>query len=301
MAVLPTPDFAMLVVLLRTVIVSLFCFCFGCAWAQAPLPAQEPAFTRSLNGDWSFKYVAGSDAGADEGFTAPRFDASGWRSIAVPSNWELKGFAEPRYADTLEQGLGLYRRSFAVPEGWRGRRVFLRFEGVAFGYDLWVNGKKAGSSSASAFNAHAFDVTDAVTLGAGNLLAVRVTTRPHGVEFDLNDDWSLSGIYRDVSLFSLPATHLREFATATELRAGGTALLSVSASLAGTGGSVRAELRGPDGRRVAHALMRPGADGRHGATLSVPRAALWSAETPVLYRLSLQVLAKGKVVQQVQE
>lgn len=288
----------MLVVLLRTLIV--FFFCFGCARAQAPHPAQEAGFTRSLNGAWSFKYVAGSDAGADEGFTDPRFDAGGWHSIAVPSNWELKGFAEPRYADTLEQGLGLYRRSFAVPEGWRGRRVFLRFEGVAFGYEVWVNGKKAGNSSASAFNAHAFDVTDAVSVGADNLLAVRVTTRPHGVEFDLNDDWSLSGIYRDVSLFSLPATHLREFATATDIRADGTARLAVSASLAGTDGSVRAELRGPDGRRVAHALMRPDAQGRHGATLAVPRAALWSAETPVLYRLRLQVLAKGKVVQNIE-
>jgi beta-galactosidase len=288
----------MLVVLLRTVVLSLFCF--GCAWAQAPVPAQEAGFTRSLNGAWSFKYVAGPEAGADEGFTDPRFDASGWRSIAVPSNWELQGFAEPRYADALEQGLGLYRRSFAVPEGWRGRRVFLRFEGVAFGYELWVNGKKAGSSSASAFNAHAFDVTDLVAVGADNLLALRVTTRPQGVEFDLNDDWSLAGIYRDVSLFSLPATHLREYATATEVHADGAARLAVSAGLAGTDGTVRAELSAPDGRRVAQALMRPDAQGRHGATLAVPRAALWSAETPVLYRLKLQVLAKGKVVQHIE-
>ena len=63
---------------------------------------------------------------------------------------ELKGFAEPKYALELEDGLGLYRRTFRVPAAWRdGRRVCLRFEGVAFGFEAWLNGKAIGKSSAS--------------------------------------------------------------------------------------------------------------------------------------------------------
>lgn len=52
-----------------------------------------------------------------------------------------------------KDGLGLYRRTFRVPMAWRGgRRVCLRFEGVAYGFKAWVNGTKIGTSTASAYN-----------------------------------------------------------------------------------------------------------------------------------------------------
>src|SRR6478672_794293 len=179
------------------------------------LPIRADGFTESLNGDWSFKYIPGKDSGSDSDFSKPEFDASSWKKISVPSNWELKGFAEPKYALELEDGLGLYRRTFRVPAGWRdGRRVCLRFEGVAFGFEAWVNGREIGKSSASAYNPNTFDITDAID--AENTLAVRVATQPPGYEFDVNDDWALSGIYRDVTLFSVPATHFTDLTTRTK-------------------------------------------------------------------------------------
>lgn len=275
----------------------------GSALAVEAYPSGEKAYTQSLNGDWSFKYVRGLESGADGGFTAPRFDASAWATIAVPANWELKGFAEPHYADLLKDGLGLYRRSFTVPAGWQGRRTLLRFEGVAFGYEVWVNGRKAGESSASAFNRHTFDVTDLLLpqRGAGNLLAVRVTTKPHGFEFDLNDDWSLSGIYRDVTLFSLPATHVQELATRTRLLDGGAAELSVDVALSQPGAQVRARLLAPDGSLAGERILPPAAEARRVAAIRVARPLLWSAETPSLYRLQLTVSAGGKTLQTVEE
>lgn len=275
----------------------------GSAIAVEAYPSGEKAYTQSLNGDWSFKYVRGLEPGADGGFTAPRFDASAWATIPVPANWELKGFAEPHYADLLKDGLGLYRRSFTVPAGWQGRRTFLRFEGVAFGYEVWVNGRKAGESSASAFNRHTFDVTDLLLpqRGAGNLLAVRVTTKPHGFEFDLNDDWSLSGIYRDVTLFSLPAAHVQELATRTRLLDGGAAELSVDVALSQPGAQVRARLLAPDGTLAGERLLPPAAEVRRVAAIRVARPLLWSAETPSLYRLQLTVSAGGKTLQTVEE
>lgn len=109
-------------------------------------PASDPAYTLSLNGQWSFKYLPSLDAGADAGFTSPAVDVAHWGTIAVPANWELQGHAEPSYADTLKDGLGLYRRSFSVPVQWKDRRTFLRFDGVAFGYEVWIKGKHAGTS-----------------------------------------------------------------------------------------------------------------------------------------------------------
>ena len=87
---------------------------------QASTPSRAvaalPGLTHvdSLNGAWSFRYVEGLDAGEVHFFHQPGFDVSDWASIKVPANWELEGFAEPRYALKLADGLGLYRRTFEV-------------------------------------------------------------------------------------------------------------------------------------------------------------------------------------------
>jgi beta-galactosidase len=275
----------------------------GGAAAASVYPTNEPAYMRSLNGDWSFKYVSGLAAGAEGGFTASQFDVSAWDKILVPANWELKGFAEPIYGDHLKDGLGLYRRTFRTPVEWQGRRAFLRFEGVAFGYEVWINGRKAGESTASAFNRHTFDVTDFLlpARNADNVLAVRVTTKPHGFEFDLNDDWSLSGIYRDVTLFSVAATYLQDYTASTRLVASGAAELSVAADLSQADGEVRAQLVGPDGRTVSDQALPRAGDRRRAAVIRVEQPKLWTAETPSLYRLRLTVSAGGKTLQTVEE
>ena len=298
---------------------------FGQANAADIVPTKDPAWSQSLNGNWSFKYLPGLDAGADAQFTAPGFDVSRWQTIAVPANWELHGHAEPSYGDNLKDGLGLYRRTFTVPKNWQGRRTFLRFDGVAFGYQVWINGKLAGASSASAFNRHTFDVTD--LLQERNTVAVRVTTKPLGYEFDLNDDWSLSGIYRDVTLISLPAVHVQDLAVSTVLQ-GSDARFTLDVQLSAPGATVHAELFDAKGKRVAGQVLknvatritadRPSSlpanlpttvsaeprDDRLislGATLRITQPQLWTAETPTLYRLVLNVKQQGKTIQTVEQ
>ena len=304
----------------------------GAANAAQIYPDHDAGYAVTLNGNWQFKYLPGLEAGADAGFTAPAFDVRRWSSIAVPANWELQGHAEPRYGDQLEDGLGLYRRTFDTPSHWQGRRTYLRFDGVAFGYQVWLNGKQVGASGASAFNRHTFDVTDFV-LASNNVLAVRVTTKPLGYEFDLNDDWSLSGIYRDVTLISLPATHVQDINTRTVIR-GDSAQLELDVALSAPGASVEAQLFDPQGRRVLRQTLKPGRppalepalgpaapaqrpvqadDGRHRApahaglhaglhaSLHIARARLWTAETPALYRLVLRVTQQGKTLQTVEQ
>lgn len=266
---------------------------FGQANAADIVPTKDPAWSQSLNGNWSFKYLPGLDAGADAQFTAPGFDVSRWQTIAVPANWELHGHAEPSYGDNLKDGLGLYRRTFTVPKNWAGRRTFLRFDGVAFGYQVWVNGKLAGASSASAFNRHTFDVTD--LLQDRNTVAVRVTTKPLGYEFDLNDDWSLSGIYRDVTLISLPAVHVQDLAVSTVLQ-GSDARFTLDVQLSAPGATVHSELFDAKGKRVAGQVLN-----NLSATLHITQPQLWTAETPTLYRLVLNVKQQGKTIQTVEQ
>ena len=185
----------------------------GWAQPQDVYPARTGSAVQSLNGTWQFKYIAGSDVGSDTSFFEPGFTAaSAWKTSPVPSHWELQGFAEPKYGTnirsasdqaTVAEGTGLYRRTFRVPAAWNGQRVFLRFDGVLYGLEAWVNGRSVGTWG-SAYNPVTFDVTDALKPDADNVLAVRVTTRNKGWEFDTNDCWALSGIYRDVTLFAAP-------------------------------------------------------------------------------------------------
>ncbi|MFT3746564.1 MAG: glycoside hydrolase family 2 TIM barrel-domain containing protein [Pyrinomonadaceae bacterium] len=259
----------------------------------------DRSYIQSLNGNWAFKYVAGLAIGNDSDFQNPKFDISQWKSIPVPSNWELQGFAEPQYEFKLQDGLGLYRRTFSIPKTWAGRRIFLRFDGVAFGFDAWINGKKAGSSSTSAYNQHTFEVTDLVGSfqNAENTLAVKVTTKPFSYEFDVNDDWALSGIFRDVTLFSVPQTYIEDLTTSTKLEANGAADLSVAVELSDVKGQVSGKLIGADNKVVKTFTL----DTALKTVIRVEDPKLWTAETPSLYRLQLTLSDGRKVLQTIEE
>lgn len=261
------------------------------------LPVRTADGAQSLNGDWKFKYIPSSDTGKDENFFKPSFDVAAWKTIPVPSHWELHGFAEPRYGDDLEEGTGLYRRTFRVAKPWDGQRVFLRFDGVLYGLNAWVNGKPVGEW-ASSFNPVNFDITEALLPGdAENVLAVRVTTRSKGWNFDNMDCWSLSGIYRDVTLFVLPPVHFKDYIARTTLKPDGTADLHLDV-VASAAGNVAGRLLSPDGKSVQEFRLTLSAEGRGSTELTIRQPQLWTAETPSLYRIELDLQSGGKIVQQ---
>ncbi len=262
------------------------------------LPVRAKEATQSLDGSWQFKYLAGTELGGDAEFFQTAFaETAAWKSIPVPAHWELEGFAEPKYGRTLAAGLGLYRRTFRVPAGWNGQRVFLRFEGVLYGLTAWVNGREVGTW-ASSYNPVTFDITDALKADADNLLAVQVSTRPKGWEFDTNDCWSLSGIYREVTLFAAPAQHVRDLTVRTTLAADGHADVALDVTATPGTATVRGKLSNASGA-VVREFDFPLDENAHGSTtLAVASPALWTAETPNLYRLELALVADGKTLQQ---
>ncbi|MFT3782087.1 MAG: glycoside hydrolase family 2 TIM barrel-domain containing protein [Nibricoccus sp.] len=260
------------------------------------LPVRVGEGAQSLNGSWRFKYVASSDIGSDEAFIQPSFDDTMWSTIAVPSHWELAGFAEPQYADDLKEGTGLYRRTFRTPKGWQGQRVFLRFEGVQYGLTAWVNGKPVGEW-ASSYNPVTFDITDALApSGSENVLAVRVTTRSKGWNFDTMDCWALSGIYRDVSVFALPTAHLADYTSRATLKPNGSAVLHLDFA-ATAPAKVIARLYDPRGTLVRQADVTLSPEGRGSVDIDVSKPQLWTAESPSLYGLVIDLSADSKIVQ----
>ncbi|MHC4890805.1 MAG: sugar-binding domain-containing protein [Planctomycetota bacterium] len=175
------------------------------ASVQAYIPVDhDNKWLIPLNGQWRFVLD-----GPSETFHRSGFDHSAWVLIQVPSNWEVEGFEEPRYGKPNE-GTGLYRRQFRIPSAWKNRRIVIRFEGVLYGFQFWINGRQAGSFN-SAFNRSEFDITELVRLGKSNTIAVRVDRRSRGWGFDTHDAWGLSGIYRDVMIFSIPENSYSRF------------------------------------------------------------------------------------------
>ena len=282
----------------------------------------DEASRTDLCGEWKFKYIPaqktsgkkqksseseeGQDttgdkpqnAGKDEDFIKPSFDVSSWKSITVPGHWELQGFAQPKYADELDEGLGLYRRTFKATRPTNGSRVYLRFEGALFGYAVFVNGKRLGEWN-SGFQPATFDITDALQPGsAENVLAVRIYTRSRGWDFNAMDCWSISGIYREVSLYTLPANHILDHTVTTTLESDGSATIAVQAK-AKKAAEIEVRLIAPDGSVAGKTNLKLGNDGQGKGSFKLAKPALWTAETPTLYRMELDLREGNVVVQKI--
>ncbi len=184
-------------------------------------PAEDSPFYKSLNGDWKFYWVPKpDDAPAD--FFEPDFNDSGWKQIPVPSNWELLGYGIPIYTNIRypfrprppfvphdDNPVGSYRTRFTVPDGWKGRQVFINFDGVMSALYLWINGQLVGYSQDSMTPAE-FNITKYLRPGV-NTLAAKVYRWCDGSYLEDQDMFRFSGIYRDVYLFSTPDTHIRDY------------------------------------------------------------------------------------------
>ena len=177
--------------------------------ARKIYPKRDRLFTTSLDGTWAFKLVKGLDTPDEmKGWNEPGYDTREWDDIAVPGNWETQGLKSPQYGNQIDEMSGFYVRRFRWNPSWEGQRVILRFDGVLFGYEVWLNGKYVGRWG-SAYNLAQWDVTDKLVKGR-NTIAVKVMTRSHGWLFDTNDCWALAGIFRSVELFTVPNDYVED-------------------------------------------------------------------------------------------
>ncbi len=180
--------------------------------------AAESPWLQNLNGNWEFRLVA-NPAAVPDGFWNPAFATADWDSIPVPSNWTMQGYDKPIYTNVQmpipntppnvpqdDNPTGLYRKTFDLPADWDGRKIIIHFGGVESAFYLWVNGQKVGYSQGSRTPAE-FDITQFVQPGA-NLIAAEVIRWSDGSFLEDQDHWRMAGIYRDVTVYALPAIHL---------------------------------------------------------------------------------------------
>ncbi|GIZ36647.1 hypothetical protein CKM354_000011600 [Cercospora kikuchii] len=258
----------------------------------------------SLSGTWKF-HLSNSPLEAPSGFEAASFDSSKWADIAVPGMWQLQGFGrgpqytnvqypffvDPPYPPYTDNETGSYLTTFQVPKDIQDHQLRLRFEGVDSGFHIYVNGKEVGYSQ-GARNPSEFDITDFVKLGEDNSLAVRVYQFTDGSYIEDQDQWWLSGIFRDVFLlgFSKDA-RIEDLSLQTPLdKEYRDATLEVQAIVTGSG-ELTFSLSDVSGKCVASKSVTKDekATGTISVSIPVQDPHKWTAETPYLYNLTVSL------------
>ncbi|MFD1442179.1 sugar-binding domain-containing protein [Lacticaseibacillus hegangensis] len=176
------------------------------ATALAYKEAASP-YMHSLNGTWQFCYLQ-SPREVPEAFTAGDYDAMDWQTIKVPGHMELQGYGKPNYtnisfpipvdpeATPAKNPTGLYFRRFTFKP--QLTRQILRFDGVDSTFKVWLNGQLVGDGHGSRLMTE-FDVTDLLVSGE-NTIAVQVEKWSKYSFLEDQDQWWLSGIFRDVTI-----------------------------------------------------------------------------------------------------
>ncbi|WP_432383476.1 glycoside hydrolase family 2 TIM barrel-domain containing protein [Duganella sp. P38] len=263
----------------------------------------------SLDGAWSFAYSPTPDARPKE-FYRPGFDTSKWGSIQVPGMWQTQGYGkpiftniaytfpmnEPYIAHELNE-VGSYRRDFDLPADWTGRDVFLQIGAAGAAYYIWVNGERVGYSEDSKLPSE-FNLSKYVKPGR-NVIAIELYRWADGSYLEDQDFWRVNGIERSVYLYAEPKTRLRDFKVTASLdQAYRDGRFELVAEIAGAPAAVQVKATVLDGgREVLQASGAPGADRKAMLGGIIPAVQPWSAETPKLYTLLIEVTdAQGKLV-----
>ena len=228
-----------------------------------------------------------------------------WTKIGVPSCWELQGFGTYQYGisfygKAFPEGIagekGMYKYEFEVPEEFRGKQVSLVFEASMTDTEVKVNGRKAGSKHQGAFYCFSYNVTDLLKYGKKNQLEVTVSKESENASVNLAerraDYWNFGGIFRPVFLEVKPAVNLRHIAIDAQMD--GSFRANCYTNISGDGMSIRAQILDGKGKKLADTTvpLKAGSDWTT-LQLNVSAPALWTAETPNLYKAQFSLLDKG--------
>ncbi|WP_405382797.1 glycoside hydrolase family 2 TIM barrel-domain containing protein [Maribacter sp. LLG6340-A2] len=279
------------------------------SWENSP-------FYQSLNSEWDFKYVA-SVPERPTTFFNNDFDTSNWDKINVPSNWELQGHGIPIYTNIEyvfpknppfiphdQNPVGSYKRTFQISEDWEGQPVILHFGGVSGAMYVYLNGTRVGYSEGSKTPAE-FDITKYLKEGDNNL-AVQVLRWSDASYMEDQDFWRLSGIDRDVYLYTTQATTLNDYRAIADLDDTYTnGQLSLNLEYSNTGKNAKGyevDIALLDGGNEVYATSQK-IDLPKGRTeiqfeKELPNIKTWNAEQPNLYTLLFTLKdKKGKVIE----
>ena len=252
----------------------------------------------SMEGKWKFNFVK-NHQDAPQGFYSLKYDDSKWVDFPVPGLFEIEGYGDkiykntgyawcttfkndPPYIGETNNYTGSYRRTFDLPQNWKGQEVFFHVGSATSNLSVWVNGKYVGYSEDSKVAAE-FNITKYLKPGK-NLIAMQVMRWCDGSYLEDQDFWRFTGIAREVYLYATPKVHIKDITIGQDYQQGN-GLLNVDVKLAGKA-TVEAKLFDAAGNQVAEGLQA-----------TVARAKAWTAETPNLYTLYIYLKQGDKTLE----
>ena len=266
----------------------------------------------SLNGQWHFSFSPNA-IDVPKGFEQPGYDVSGWKTIKVPADWQAEGYDQPRFNNITyphpanrpliphdRNPVGSYRRDIDIPANWSGDDVLLHIGGAGSAYYVWVNGQRVGYSEDSKLPSE-FNVTRFLKPGR-NVIAMQIYRWSDGSYLEDQDFWRVSGIERDVYLIAAPKTRVRDFfAKAGFDHASGTGTLALELAVT-PGEKTVARYTVLDGTQTVatgtHNVSEGSAERQLTLRGSIPNVRPWSAETPNLYTLLVELYdRRGRIIQ----
>ena len=273
------------------------------------LPATEPlrSSRMEISADRNWRFIVGDPDRAE----SPTFDDDSWQVLSVPHDWSINGRPDKHNLTGADggyfpAGIGWYRRVFTAPSAWEGRRVAIEFEGVSGDTAVYLNGYKLGVHR-YAYTSFRFDLTSKLNLPGQNVLAVRVDN-----SLQPNSRWySGSGIFRHVRVIvtdlinigpwgvfvstAEATTDCAKLLIATELQNDGpdACTLTLKTSVFAPGGDKNSEA-------TSTVELQEGGTATVTQNVAVERPALWSPESPSLYRAITQISKQGVISDEVE-
>lgn len=184
---------------------------------------ENSKYYKLLNGTWKF-YFTEDQRQLPANLENPSTSFSDWHDIQVPGNWELQGFGTAIYVNHPYEfqprnpqppllpdatPVGVYKREIEIPSDWKGRDIYLHIAGAKSGMYVYLNGKEVGYSEDSK-NPAEFLINPYLQDGK-NMLAIKIYRWSTGSYLECQDFFRLSGIERDVFLWSQPKTAIQDF------------------------------------------------------------------------------------------
>lgn len=278
---------------------------------------EKSNYYKLLNGTWKF-YYADSYKDLPAGITEANTSTANWNDIKVPGNWEVQGYGTAIYTNhgyefrprnpqppALPEAnpVGVYRRDIEIPSDWMDRDIYLHLSGAKSGVYVYINGKEAGYSEDSK-NPAEFLINKYVTAGK-NVLTLKIFRWSTGSYLECQDFWRISGIERDVYIYSQPKASIKDFrvkSTLDDSYQTGVFSLDIDLRNRRTDASnltVIYELLNAQGKAVSteeKAMNVPAGEVR---TVSfgkeIPEVLTWTSEHPNLYKLMMTIKENGRV------
>lgn len=264
-----------------------------------------------LNGEWDFKYFENPKDRCVE-FYEENFNLEDFNKIKVPGHIQRQGYGNCQYVnvmyplDGIEELLppqvsetnnpvGCYVKFIQLDEKTIKNKCYISFQGVESAMYLWVNGKFVGFSE-DTFTPSEFEISKYLKSGK-NKIAVEVYKYTSGSWLEDQDFWRFSGIFRDVFVYSIPNTHIRDLHIKSNLSEDyKDGIFSITSLIQGNKeGSIECIIKDNNGIEV-YKENKEIKDEIVEFTGDIKNINSWSCEIPYLYDVEIKIYDRDSMI-----